>query len=80
MSVADADLEVVSKTVIASGEEALKEIIGSVWRSMPEGIKVRHVFISGTVVTVVATEEIMRPEFMKEGARVHVEMGGSADV
>lgn len=80
MSVSNADIDTVSKTVIASGEEALKEIIGSVWRSMPEGIKVRHVFITGTVVTVVATEEIMKPEYLKEGQDVHTMMGGSADV
>jgi hypothetical protein len=47
---------------------------------MPEGIRVRHVFITGTVVTVVATEVMMKPEFMKEGEKVHVAMGGSADV
>lgn len=80
MSVSNADLEAVSKTVVASGEEVIKEIIGSVWRSMPEGIRVRHVFITGTVITVVATEEIMKPEYMKEGAEVHMAMGGSADV
>ncbi len=80
MTVSNADFKEVSKTVVASGEESLKEIIGSIWRSMPEGIRVRHVFITGTVVTVLATEEIMLPEYMKQGADAHVAMGGSADV
>ncbi len=80
MNVSNANFKEVSETVVASGEETLKEVIGSVWRSMPEGIRVRHVFISGTVVTVLATEEIMLPEYMKEGADVHIAMGGSADV
>ena len=50
------------------------------FRSMPEGIRVRTVFITGTVLTVVATEEIMLPEYRKEGVDVHVMMGGSPDV
>ncbi len=80
MSVTGAKLKDVEDTVVASGEEALKEVIGSVWRSMPEGIRVRESFISGTVLTVVATEEIMLPEYRKEGVDVHVMMGGSPDV
>lgn len=80
MSVTGGKLDEVSETVIASGEEAVREIIGSVWRSMPEGIRVRTVFITGTVLTVVATEEIMLPEYRKEGVDVHVMMGGSPDV
>ena len=80
MTVSNADFEDVSKMVVASGEESIKEIIGSIWRSMPEGIRVRHVFISGTVLTVLATEEIMLPEYMKEGAEAHIAMGGSVNV
>lgn len=80
MSVSGAKLNEVTDIVVASGEETLKEIIGSVWRSMPEGIRVRESYISGTVLTVVATEEIMLPEYVKEGVDVHVMMGGSPDV
>lgn len=80
MSVSGAKIDEVSDVVVASGEEALREVIGSVWRSMPEGIRVRESFITGTVLTVVATEEIMLPEYRKEGVDVHVMMGGSPDV
>lgn len=80
MTVENAKLNEVNDVIVASGEETLREVIGSVWRSMPEGIRVRHVLISGTVVTVIATEEVMTPEIKKEGEGVHIEMGGSVDV
>ena len=78
--VADGNMEKVGSMVVASGEESLKEIRGSVWRLMPEGIKVRRTFVSGKVVTVVATEEIMTPEILAEGVKLHTAMGGKADV
>ncbi|MGI5964527.1 MAG: methanogenesis marker 17 protein [Candidatus Methanomethylophilaceae archaeon] len=80
MYVEGGDAEKISSMVVASGEESLKEIIGSVWRSMPEGIKVRRTFVSDNVVTVVATEEIMTPEILAEGVKLHTAMGGKADV
>jgi len=60
--------------VVASGEEYLKEMIGAIWRSMPEGIKNRHTFIDGQVITVVATEEILQPFMLKEGLDHHKRM------
>ncbi|MDR2698551.1 MAG: methanogenesis marker 17 protein [Candidatus Methanoplasma sp.] len=60
--------------VVASGEEHLKEIIGAVWRSMPEGIKNRHTFIDGQVITVVATEERFEPHMLDEGSEYHRKM------
>lgn len=81
------DLEVVGATeeelagmAVSSGEEDLKEIIGAVWRIMPEGIKNRRTFITGNVITVTATEEVLLPEMLDEGMAVHLSMGGSADV
>jgi putative methanogenesis marker protein 17 len=61
---------------ISSGEEAMKEIIGALWRVMPEGIKNRHNITEGNVVTIVATEEIMQPEMIEEGMKVHKSMTG----
>ena len=69
-----------SGMVIATGEEDMREIIGAIWRTMPEGIKNRKTLISGNVITVVATEEILLQEMIDEGKRIHTEMGGSADV
>ena len=66
--------------VVSSGEEDKREILGAIWRTMPEGIKNRKVLMDGNVITVVATEEIMRPEMLKEGLAVHESMGGAAVV
>ncbi len=70
----------VAAMVVSSGEEDKREILGAIWRSMPEGIKNREVLMDGNVITVVATEEIMRPEMLGEGRAVHEEMGGASAV
>ena len=64
--------------IVASGEEFLKEIIGAIWRSLPEGIKNRHTFIDGRVITVVATEEILVPHMLSEGLEHHRRMTEAA--
>ena len=79
----DAKQEDVENIVVASGEESVKEILGAFWRALPEGIRVRKSFTTGKVITVVATEEIMRPEYLEEAKAQHeamVEEGGSTDV
>jgi putative methanogenesis marker protein 17 len=74
--VANADEKEVGSMQIASGEEAKKEIIGALWRAMPEGIKVRHNISEGSIITIIATEEIIRPEMIAEGQKVHDTMKG----
>lgn len=74
--VAGGNEEEIGKLTIASGEEAKKEIIGAIWRAMPEGIKVRHNISDGSVITIVATEEIIKPEMIDEGIEIHKSMGG----
>ena len=64
----------VGKLVISSGEEYLKEMIGALWRSMPEGIKNRHTFIDGPVVTIVATEERFQKFMLDDGLSYHKKM------
>ena len=66
--------EEIEKIPISSGEAAIKEILGAIWRSMPEGIRVRETLIDDRVVTVAATEEIMRKEFMEEATALHNDM------
>ncbi|MBR4244687.1 MAG: methanogenesis marker 17 protein [Candidatus Methanomethylophilaceae archaeon] len=78
IEVANAKMSELQDMVIASGEQDLREIMGAIWRSMPEGIKNRRTLIDGGVITVIATEELMQPEMMDEGYAVHKEMGGSA--
>ncbi|MDR0309222.1 MAG: methanogenesis marker 17 protein [Candidatus Methanoplasma sp.] len=71
----------VGPITVASGEEYLKEIVGAIWRSMPEGIKNRHTFIKEQTITVVATEEIFEPHMLEEGMAYHMKMAeGGKDV
>lgn len=78
--VSNADESEVSSITVSSGEEDRREIVGALWRTMPEGIKNRKTLISGNVITVVATEEVLLPEMVEEGRNEHIAMGGSADV
>ena len=80
LNVSGATEEELDGIVVSSGEEDTREIMGALWRTMPEGIKNRRTLISGNVITVVATEEVLTPEMTAAGLREHVEMGGSADV
>ncbi|MBP5203195.1 MAG: methanogenesis marker 17 protein [Candidatus Methanomethylophilaceae archaeon] len=76
LDVSGADAAEVGSMVVSSGEEDKREILGALWRSMPEGIKNRRVLMDGNVITVVATEEIMLPGMIEEGEAVHKRMGG----
>lgn len=80
IEVENAKMSELSEMIITSGEEDVREIMGAIWRAMPEGIKNRRTLITDGVITVIATEEIMKPEMMQEGIEVHKSMGGSADV
>ena len=74
ISVLNADSDDVSEIGITSGETVLKDVIGAVWRAMPEGIKARHSFTDGNTVTVMATEEIVKQEMRDEAFAVHKRM------
>lgn len=60
--------------VVSSSQESTSEIVGALWRTMPEGIKNRHTFIDGPVITVVATEEIMKQPALDAGMEAHKRM------
>ena len=70
--------ERIGELLVSSGEEAKKEIVGALWRAMPEGIKARHNISDGSVVTIVATEEMVLPEMVEEGMAIHESLGGTA--
>lgn len=74
ITVAGGDEERIGNMKVSSQEEVLKELIGAVWRAMPEGIRVRHDFIDNNVVTILATEEILRPEMLAEAKELHDSM------
>ena len=72
------DEDKIKDLLVSSGEEAKKEIIGALWRAMPEGIKARHNISDGSVITIVATEELILPEMVEEGMAIHKSLGGTA--
>jgi len=78
IEIANAKMSELSEMVISSGEEDVREIMGAIWRSMPEGIKNRKTIIDGGIITVIATEEVLLPEMVEEGIAVHKSMGGAA--
>ncbi|MDY0293546.1 MAG: methanogenesis marker 17 protein [Candidatus Methanomethylophilaceae archaeon] len=67
----NAEREEVGSLVVSSGDEFMQEIIGAVWRIMPEGIKARHSFSNGDTMTIMATEEIIQPYMMEEALKIH---------
>ena len=56
---------------VESSEEPIREVLGALWRVLPEGIRVRRTLEGDGVISVVATEEIMQPEYMEELHKVH---------
>ena len=76
--VTNGDEDRIKDLLVSSGEEAKKEIIGALWRAMPEGIKARHNISDGSVITIVATEEKILPEMVEEGLALHKSLGGTA--
>lgn len=76
LTVIGGDEEKISGLQISSSEETKKEIVGALWRVIPEGIKVRHNISDGAAITIVATEEIMKPEMIEEARKVHESIKG----
>lgn len=69
------DMNEIGEMEVSSEEAVLKELLGAVWRSMPEGIRARHNFIDDNVVTILATEEMMTQDMLDEAAEVHRKVG-----
>ncbi len=67
-------LEEVGSLELNPGHELKKDVLDAVWRLMPEGFKVRHNILSENVLTVVATEHNMLPEYVEMGEKLHKEM------
>ncbi len=59
---------------VESTEQPIQEVIGALWRIMPEGIRNRKVITGGNVITVMATEECTRPEMFAEAQALHQKM------
>lgn len=70
---ADSSMEV-DDLKVESSEQPVQEVVGALWRVMPEGIRNRRVIFNNDVLTVVATEEIKQPEFIAEAEKLHEDM------
>jgi len=74
ITVMNAEPDDLSDIVVSSGETVMKEMIGAIWRALPEGIRVRQKFLDGNVMTILATEEIMVQSMKDEAMEVHRRM------
>jgi len=74
ITVRNAEPDDLSDIEITSGEAVMKEMIGALWRALPEGIRVREKFLEGNTLTVLATEEILIREFKDKAMEVHRRM------
>lgn len=68
------DAKAIGDIEVSSESEVLKELIGAVWRAMPEGIRARHNISDGNVITILATEELVTPKMKEEAMIVHNRM------
>ena len=59
---------------VESSEQPVREVLGALWRILPEGIRNRRTLQSDNVISVAATEEIMLPEHLQELQKVHTTM------
>lgn len=64
----------VDEIEVESQDQPVQEVIGALWRVMPEGIRNRRAFTDGNTITVMATEEIVRPEHLREAQEIHDKM------
>lgn len=76
LTVAGGDENRISSMEVSSGEEIKNEIVGALWRVMPEGIKARHNISDGNVITIVATEEVILQDMVEKGKEIHGLLGG----
>lgn len=67
---------------VESTSHPVQDILGAIWRVLPEGIRNRRTFTTDDVITAIATEEIMRPEHIEKGKALHESMvnGGVLNV
>jgi len=72
--------DTIANTEIASGEDAKMEMVGALWRVIPEGIKARHNLSEGKIITIAATEETVTQEIKDAAMRIHNESKGDAGV
>lgn len=66
--------EEVGSLPVETKEDPVQDVIGALWRVMPEGIRNRRVYSNGNVVTIVATEELTSISHLKAAEEIHRKM------
>ncbi|MGI6008631.1 MAG: methanogenesis marker 17 protein [Methanomethylophilus sp.] len=56
---------------VESTEQPIQDILGSLARVLPEGIRNRRVLTGSNTVTIMATEEIVKPEQIQLAEKIH---------
>jgi putative methanogenesis marker protein 17 len=80
IKIENADEDAISKIEVASGEDAKQEIIGALWRVLPEGIKARYNISEGRMITIAATEEIVTQGIKDKAHEWHNKARSGTDV
>jgi len=80
IKIENADEDVIAKIEVASGEDAKQEIIGALWRVLPEGIKARYNISEGRMITIAATEEIVTQAIKDKAMELHSKARSGTDV
>ena len=80
IKIENADEDDILGIEIASGEDAKQEMIGALWRVLPEGIKARYNISDGRVITIAAAEEIVTQEIKAKAIEIHNRVRSGADV
>lgn len=52
-------------------EELKTMVLNAMWQILPEGFRVRYSFASGHSLTIIATEDVMREEWIAMGRMAH---------
>jgi len=55
-------------------EELRAQVLDAIWKLTPEGLKIRHSFMTGDVLTIANTEHGFKPDWMAKAEEVHRKM------
>lgn len=61
----------VAELLIKPGEKLKAEVLNAIWEILPEGFRVRRSFISDDTLTIIATEDPMKDEWIAEAKKIH---------
>ena len=63
-----------SEMKISPEEELRAQVLDSIWKLVPEGLKIRHTFSGPDVLTIANTEHGFQPDWLAAAEKLHHEM------